>query len=180
MDRCYECDSPLEVIKDRPYQYKESGLDYVWLIGILQYKCSKCKETFVEIPRIKELHLLIGRTIVCRKESLRGQEVKYLRKEIGMKSKEMAAALSMEPETYSRWENGKQAIAACHDKALRMIYVVNASENAGKVLSQGFPSVLPDLASRKPPLKTKKVQFSPSEWLNKLDEPLFGGEFCPA
>jgi len=180
MDRCYECDNILKVIKDRPYHYKESGLDYVWLIGILQYKCEKCNETFVEIPRINELHLLIGSTLVCKKELLSGPEVRFLRKEIGMKSKDMASALSLVPETYSRWENGKQEVAACHDKALRMMYVVNASESAGKVLSQGFLSLLLGIALKKPPRKKKPIQFSPSEWLNKLDEPLFGGEFCSA
>lgn len=180
MDRCYECDNVLEVIKDRPYHYKESGLDNIWIIGLLQYKCGKCNETFVEIPRINELHLLIGKTLVCKKELLSGAEVKYLRKEIGMKSKDMASALSLVPETYSRWENGKQEVAPCHDKALRMMYVVNATENAGKVLSQGFLSVLHEIALKKAPKKKKQIQFSPSEWLNNLDEPLFGGELCPA
>lgn len=180
MDRCYECDEVLEVIKDRPYQYKESGLDNIWIIGLLQYKCGKCDETFVEIPRINELHLLIGKTLVCKKEQLSGPEVKFLRKEIGMKSKDMASALSMVPETYSRWENGKQEVAPCHDKALRMMYVVNACENTGKVLSHGFLSVLLEIALKRAPKKNKQIQLSPSEWLNKLDEPLFGKEFCPA
>jgi putative transcriptional regulator len=146
MERCYECDSILKTIKDQPYHYMESGLDYIWLIGILQYKCEKCNETYVEIPCINELHLLIGKNIVCKKELLRGSEVKFLRKEIGMKSKDMSDALSIEPETYSRWENGKQTLAACHDKTLRMIYVMNASEKFGKVLSQDFQSILQDIA----------------------------------
>jgi len=175
MEKCYKdkCGGVLETIKDLPYHYKESGLDYIRLIGVLQYRCKKCGEMYVEIPRINDLHLLIGKNIVCKKEFLTGAEVKFLRKEIGMKSKDMAAALSMEPETYSRWENGKQSVAACHDKNLRMIYVMTASEAMGKVLSQDSRFILHEIA-KKASKKNKKIQFTPSEWMNRLDEPIFG------
>jgi putative zinc finger/helix-turn-helix YgiT family protein len=178
MEKCYQCGGAMEVIKNQAYHYTESGLDYVWLIGLLQYKCRKCGERSVEIPKINELHLLIGKNIVCRKSLLAGQEVRFLRKEIGMKSKDMAAALSMEPETYSRWENGKQTLDACHDKNLRLLYVMNASENTGKVLFHDALSVLQDVAAHKAPKKSKKVEFTPVEWLNRSAEPIFGREAC--
>jgi len=174
MERCSQCGGGLKTLEDRPYHYTESGLDYVWLIGILQYRCEKCGESSVEIPRINRLHLLIGSTIVRKKELLTGSEVRFLRKEIDMKSKDIAAALSIEPETYSRWENGKQAVAAYHDKSLRMIYVMNASENLGKVLSQDSRFELHNIAVEKAPKESAKVQFAPPEWLNRLDEPIFG------
>jgi len=180
MERCYGCDNVLDVIKDKPYNYKESGLDYVLLIGVLQYKCKGCGEHYVEIPRINELHLLIGKNIVCKKELLTGQEVRFLRKEISMKSKDMASALSMNPETYSRWENGKQEVASCHDKSLRMIYVLNASERTGKVLSLDSSLLLNGIAIKKAPKKNKKIKLTPAEWLNRLDEPIFGRELCMA
>ena len=179
MEKCYICDGNIGVIKDEPYHYAESGIDNVWLIGVLQYKCKKCNETYVEIPHINELHLLIGKNIVCKKAQLTGLEVKFLRKEIGIKSKEMAAALSIAPETYSRWENGKQAMAACHDKSLRMMYVMNASEKFGKVLSEDFQSMLPNIAIKKAPQKRRKTQFASPEWItNMLDEPIFSNLAC--
>ena len=178
MEKCSQCTTTMKTIKDRPYNYTESGLDYVWLIGVLQYKCGNCGETYVEIPRINELHLLIGSNVVCKKEFLIGSEVRFLRKEIGMKSKDMAVALSISPEVYSRWENGKQAVAACHDKSLRMIYVMSESENMGRVLSKDSRSILHDIAVKKAPPKSKKVQFTPSEWLNGLDGPIFGRQVC--
>jgi transcriptional regulator with XRE-family HTH domain len=174
MDTCYKCESKLEIVKDQPYHYTESGLDNVWLIGILQYKCKKCVEVFIEIPKINDLHLIIGKNLVCQKDLLRGSEVRFLRKEIGMKGKDMAAALSMEPETYSRWENGKQDIASCPDKTLRMIYVMSASEKTGKILFSDSRFILNNIAITKAPKKSKKIQFSPVEWLNRSDEPIFG------
>ena len=176
-EKCYECEGALETIKDRPYHYTESGLNYIWLIGVIQYKCKKCEEKFIEIPRINELHLLIGKTIVCKKELLSASEVRFLRKEIGMKSKDMAAALSIEAETYSRWENGKQSVASCHDKSLRMMYVMNASEKTGKVLFHDSQFALHDIA-KTAAKKSKKIQFTPSEWMNRLDEPIFGMGVC--
>jgi len=179
MEKCYECEGNLETIKDRLYHYTESGLDYIWLGGVIQYKCRKCEEIFVEIPSINELHLLIGKTIICKKELLSAPEVRFLRKEIGMKSKDMATALSIEAETYSRWENGKQSIASCHDKGLRMIYVMNASEKMGKVLFQGSRFAFHEIA-KTAPKKSKKIKFTPSEWMNRPDEPIFGMGVCPA
>lgn len=179
MGKCFKCSGDLEAIKDRSYHYTESGLDYIWLIGVIQYKCKKCEEMFVEIPRINELHLLIGKNVICKKELLAGPEVKFLRKEIGMKSKDMAAALSIEAETYSRWETGKQQVASCHDKSLRMIYVMNASEKTGKVLFHDSRLVFRDIA-KTAPKKSKKIQFTPSEWMHRLDEPIFGLGMCPA
>jgi len=170
----------MKVIKDRPYKYTESGLDYIWLIGVLQYKCENCGEAYVEIPRINELHLLIGSNIVCKRELLMGAEVRFLRKEIGMKSKDMAGALSISTEVYSRWENGKQVVGACHDKSLRMIYVMSESESIGRVLSKDIQSILNDIAVKKAPAKSKKVQFTPSEWLNGLEGPIFGRDACLA
>ncbi len=34
----------LVVIKNQPYHYKKSGLDNVFLHGIIQYKCNHCGE----------------------------------------------------------------------------------------------------------------------------------------
>jgi DNA-binding transcriptional regulator YiaG len=180
MDRCLHCDTALEVIKDKTYHYAESGLDFVYLSGVLQYKCPKCGDKSVEIPRLNELHLLIGKELVCKKELLSGDEVRFLRKEIGMKGKDMAAALSIEPETYSRWENGKRSVASCHDKGLRMMYVMSASEKFGKVLFQGSRSILSGIAIGKAITPRKRMKISSSEWLQQLDEPIFGEACCPA
>ena len=174
METCLNCDGALEIVADQPYRYRESGLDQVWLTGLTQYRCGKCGEMSVELPCVDELHLLIGRSIVCKRELLTGPEVRFLRKEIGIKSKEMAALLSIEPETYSRWENGRQVLDACHDKSLRMIYVMQASEQRGKVLFGDWMSALRQIATQKAPQESGRMEFSLAEWLNLPDRPIFG------
>ncbi|PXF52160.1 MAG: hypothetical protein C4B57_11380, partial [Deltaproteobacteria bacterium] len=44
---CFQCGGELQVNKNKPYHYTESGLDNVVLFGINQYKCKACSETFV-------------------------------------------------------------------------------------------------------------------------------------
>ena len=60
MKTCWECGAELQVIKDKPYHYIESGLDNVNLYGIIQYKCGNCGEGGPEIPKSEELHLVIA------------------------------------------------------------------------------------------------------------------------
>ena len=64
---CFQCGGELQVNKNKSYHYTESGLDNVILFGINQYKCKACSETFVSIPMMEELHLLLGRELCCKK-----------------------------------------------------------------------------------------------------------------
>lgn len=175
MDTCWKCENKLEVIKDKPYHYTECGLNNIYLQGILQYKCPKCRESGAEIPHIKDLHLLIGKDIVCKSEFLSGDEVRFLRKELGLKSKDLAVTLSLEKETYSRWENSKQQVSPALDRYLRLIYILNASEKEGKVLHKNIREMLNRVAVSPP--SSKKMEISPSEWLGGLETPLFN-EHC--
>lgn len=59
---CWACGGELEVIKNEPYHYIESGLDNVWLYGINQYKCENCGEGGPELPKVDSLHELLQDT----------------------------------------------------------------------------------------------------------------------
>ena len=124
----------MTAIKSEPYHYTECGLDNIFLYGIVQSCCPECSEEIVTIPNIKGLHLAIARNLVCKEEILTGAEARFLRKELKMKSKEMAAAISLKPETYSRWENEKEGVSSTCDKELRLIYILDATEKEGRVL----------------------------------------------
>jgi DNA-binding transcriptional regulator YiaG len=70
---------------------------------------------------MEKLHLLLGRELCCKKDLLTGQEAKFIRKELHMKSKEMAQALGVTASTVSRWENDKEPIGETHDRLLRSL-----------------------------------------------------------
>jgi len=166
----------LAVIKDQPYHYKESGLDNVFLYGIIQYKCNHCGEEAPEIPNLKDLHLLIGKSIICSNEYLSSREIIYLRKELGLKSKEVAELLSVTSQEYSKWENSKDIISPGCDKHLRLLYVLNADYETGKVMHSGLGLMRNISLSKKsnPKKKNKMIVLSVSEWM-KPAVPLFDG-----
>jgi len=172
---CFQCGGELQVNKNKPYHYTESGLDNVVLFGINQYKCKACSETFVSIPMMEELHLLLGRELCCKKGLLTGKEVKFIRKELHMKAKEMAQALGVTASTVSRWENDKEPIGETHDRLLRSFYMLYASEQTEKILHRDAVHIFSNLPTKRKRLqRTTKLEFSPADWM--------GGrypEFCP-
>ena len=174
MKKCWVCGKDLEAIKDQPYQYKECGLDNVYLHGIIQYKCRSCGEEAPEIPNIEELHLLIGKSIICSDVYLSAQEIIYIRKELGLKSKELAELLSVTPQEFSKWENSKDIISAGCDKHLRLLYILNADYKTGKVLHDGLRFMQRMSLTKKAVHRTidKTIALSASEWI-KPETPLF-------
>lgn len=167
----------MTLIKSEPYHYTESGLDNVFLYGIVQSRCPECGEEIVTIPNIKGLHLAIGRNLVCKEEMLTGAEARFLRKELKLKSKDMAAALSMKPETYSRWENEKQSVSPTCDKQLRLVYILNVTEEEGRVLHKNIRGMMTSMAIR-PVSETNRIELSAADWLVPITLPIFGIELC--
>jgi len=173
---CFQCGGELQVNKNKPYHYTESGLDNVVLFGINQYKCKACSETFVSIPMMEELHLLLGRELCCKKGLLTGKEVKFIRKELHIKAKEMAQALGVTASTVSRWENDKEPIGETHDRLLRSFYMLYASEQTEKVLHRDAVHIFSNLPTKRKRLRrATKLEFSPADWMGDRYP-----EFCPA
>jgi putative zinc finger/helix-turn-helix YgiT family protein len=117
---CHECNS--EMIESRvTYHYIESGLDNVYLEGIYTYTCG-CGESFPTIPNIVELQKVIGRAIINKQGSLNGNEVRFLRKNMGLMAKDLTGYLGVDKSTVSRWENGKKPLSKSNDKFIRLLY----------------------------------------------------------
>jgi putative zinc finger/helix-turn-helix YgiT family protein len=160
METCYVCSNALEVIKDKPYEYTECGLS-VLLLGITQYRCESCGEEYAAIPAPEKLHKIIGLEICQnRKALLLPEEIRFLRKELGLKAKNLATALGVEDATVSRWENGKQQIGEGSDRLLRVLYL-NCVEEGRNILEmlKEFPS------QRKNIQKSGPLTLNPQDWL---------------
>lgn len=163
MEQCYACGNTLEVIKDKPYEYTECGLN-VLLLGITQYSCASCGEEYVALPVPDKLHRVIGLEL-CRhrKALLLPEEIRFLRKELGLKAKDLAASLGVNDATVSRWENGKQQIGEGSDRLLRALYLSCAEETQDRrsvlALLQGFPQ------QRKAIRERRSISLNPQDWL---------------
>src|ERR1035438_4061017 len=76
---------------DKPYHYVGSGLGNVHLVGVKYWLCSVCGKQAAEIPLMEQLLKSIARTLIEKQSPLIGEQVRFLRKRIGVQSKEFAA-----------------------------------------------------------------------------------------
>ncbi len=121
---CPNCNKPMECRTDEAYHYLESGLDYVYLLGVEICRCKNCDEEIVTLPKVAQLQSLIGRCLIEQDYRLTGREVRFLRKDMGLTAARLAKRMKVAPATISRWENDKQVMDASNDRLLRLIYAV--------------------------------------------------------
>lgn len=118
--RCHECNSEMEESRGT-YHYMESGLDNVYLEGIYTYTCS-CGEFFPTIPNVVALQKVIGNAIIHKQGALNGKEIRFLRKNMGLKAKGLTEYLGVDKSTVSRWENKNQPLSKSNDRFIRLLY----------------------------------------------------------
>ncbi len=104
------------------HHYKECGLDTVYLENVEVCQCQRCNEQVVRIPEIPRLNLVIGESLLQKNSILDGKEIRFLRKNMGLKAIDLQNILGVNNATISRWERGKQKISPSHDRLLRVVY----------------------------------------------------------
>lgn len=81
----------------------------------------------VEIPRMEQLHRLLGCLIVLQPQPMNGEEVRYLRKHLGYSQEEFAQVLGVTRASVARWESGR-VIRKDQDKHMRQWYLHKKGE----------------------------------------------------
>lgn len=159
-----KCDCGVEMVErvataEAPYQYILSGLSDVELIGITIRECKKCGKRMPVIPRITELHKVIAHTILLETRLLRGDEIRFLRKNAGISAKEFAALLGIDPSTLSRVEKGGQQLSSSIDKLARIVAGgATHSEEIRKVILIVADQLIANSAG------TQKYQLDRTRW----------------
>jgi len=126
-DVCLNCGNKDVVVTRGEHRFPESGLDNVMLVNVEISKCNNCGEKVVSIPNPKQLLEIIGEQVVLKPNRLSGQEIRFLRKNIYLKTKEFAQILGVHRGTVSRWENEHKKPTASEDRLIRMVYTQYAS-----------------------------------------------------
>jgi putative zinc finger/helix-turn-helix YgiT family protein len=150
--KCSNCGELTVVRPGQSYHYTESGLNNVYLENIELRVCESCGAVTPRIPRILQLHETIARAIVSQPNSLSGPEIRFLRKQLGLKAKEFAAYLRTDVSTYSRWENDGQPISPQSDLLIRLMYL--------KLLREKEPRAIEPEAAVIAPLGEEKASVS--------------------
>lgn len=124
--KCKECgwqlykESPLPEFHD-----DKMGIAIVVKNAIQQKVCTNCGAVLGHtIPNLDGLVAAVAITRIKMPDSLVGSELRFLRKALGWKAKELAEKLRMTPETVSRWENSPHPIDGKVEPLVRL-YVFN-------------------------------------------------------
>lgn len=117
---CSNCGKPMSSKREN-VKYDSCGLDYVTLLDVEVRRCHDCGEQETVIPNVEGLHLALARAVAHLPVRLRGREIRFLRKHLGYSGADAAKALSVRPETMSRWENDKDVISPAADRFLRLM-----------------------------------------------------------
>ena len=113
------------------YRYKECGLDNVYLLNMEFRVCDSCGSKVPRLKRMPDLHAPIARAIAMQPCPLRGQDIRFLRKQLGYSAKEWARFLRTDASTLSRWENGQQELGTQSDTLIRLLYFRIRDEKEG-------------------------------------------------
>jgi putative transcriptional regulator len=132
-----DCGGEYKTLTGQTYHYEKalSGLDDVYLENMTVDHCQQCGDISPVFHKLPQLHKAIARAIVLRPHLLTGSEIRFLRKERGLKAKDFADLLRVDPSTLSRWENDEQPRTLQNDALVRAIYVLRYNEQE----QQPFP-----------------------------------------
>ena len=112
----------------RPYHYRESGLETVYLLNGYEIVKS-ARGTGIKVHDIDGLHAAIGRSITENNKKLSGSEFRFLRNELLMSQASLAQLLQVKELTVARWEKGQTKIPVTADATIRALYQEHINGN---------------------------------------------------
>ncbi len=115
---CQEC-GEAQSLERRDTAYPESGLSNVWLMNVPAWVCPNNHEE-IEIPAVTQLHELLAHMIIRKPASLVGQEVRFLRRRVGLAAKDFAPKIGLSAVRLSQLENMREGIPKRVDLLIRL------------------------------------------------------------
>jgi putative transcriptional regulator len=103
------------------YQYKESGLDNVFLASGWEIVPSPSGQQ-LKIKDVEGLHRAIGNLLVEQKKNLNGKEIRFLRQEMLLSQANLAKLIEVTEQTIHRWETAKADIPKPAESLIRFLY----------------------------------------------------------
>lgn len=123
MKKCRACRQGPLVVTQKNHRYTESGLSNVVLQEVEVRSCPNCGDEQIVLPRVADLHRAIALAIVRTNIRLNGDEVRFVRKYMGLSGADFAARMGVDPSTVSRWENAHEPIGPQADRLVRLMVV---------------------------------------------------------
>ncbi len=155
--------------KTQKYQYSLSGLKNVFLDNVEVYRCGGCEVQIPVIPKILRLHNTIANAIVCKRTLLSGAEIRFLRKNLRIKSRDWAELLRTDKSVYSRWENGSQTVSPQSDLLIRYLYLRLLEERKDIRLEKKIVENLSDMTDEKTAIVINVEQIEDYSYLSFVE-----------
>lgn len=137
----------------QPYQYKESGLDNVFLEN--GYRIEEDGSIFIE--DINGLHTAIAEKLVFAPRKLKGREIRYIRHYLDLSQKTLGEILGVDYQTVLRWETSKNKITNTAERFLRGLLYEVVNKNAR------FIEVMDTLSDLDNDREPQQIDFSHEE-----------------
>ena len=119
--RCDECGHAVKVDTNAERRYDFGGLPHVMLRGLRVTTCSSCGAEEIGVPQIEQLHRVLATHFVNQTRPLVPNELRFLRKYIGLSTADFARCAGVTRETVSRWETGAAAMGTVADRLVRLL-----------------------------------------------------------
>jgi putative transcriptional regulator len=106
----------------KPYQYTESGLDYVYLENGFEETDTPYGRA-IEIEDMEGLHLVVGKWLLRCAKPLTGAEFRFLRHELDLSQKQLARLMGEAEQNIGRWERARSKyVNPSADRIIRALY----------------------------------------------------------
>ena len=117
---CSNCGGP-SVVARGDYKFTDSGLKNVQLVGVDLIKCNECGNVDPILPGMTSLMQCLARAVISKPWKLAGEEIRYLRKYLGMTADAFGKHLGVDKTTVSKWENDHDPISDTSDRLVRAV-----------------------------------------------------------
>lgn len=118
--RCSNCGRTARRTRGN-YLFRESGLKNIVLTNAEIIKCDRCGNQDPIIARMDDVLKIIALALVNKPCGLCGEEIRYLRKYLGMGGDTFASYLHTDKSVLSRWENNREPVGSKSDLLIRAI-----------------------------------------------------------
>ena len=126
--RCVQCAGDRVRARRENHEYLECGLPGITLADVEVRRCATCGHRSVVIPGLSQLHRAIAEAVIRKPTALTRQELRFLRKHLGLSGRDFAEVVASKPETVSRWENGGLLVPPQIDRLVRLLVATGSPQ----------------------------------------------------
>ncbi|MEM6758972.1 MAG: helix-turn-helix domain-containing protein [Pseudomonadota bacterium] len=127
--------------------YTDCGLDNIYLSNGFEIEYVD-DEQYVTIHNLDGLHEAIGLHIVLEKKAPNGQEIRFLRTEMGLSQHHLGAKLGVSDQSVARWEKGQTDIPGTAVFSFKVLYIFSLlPEGQRNEIMEEYICALDDLAN---------------------------------